>query len=231
MIRLSTTSIVAMLSVSEASAIGITAPSARPARSSGRLVRRVAEDEGEGDREGDGRQVREAGRGADRHPGDLADRAAGQAVQGRGDRDAGQRAPLGRHRVVMVVGVGSCLHGMALSLPPWVLHGQRPRTRRLGERPSGDPPPLAGSAPACRPRRAGSRRRSPSARRRRRPDGARSGLWRSSSARAAVEPAVALVAPVPPRVPGVGGPVRACRRRRSARIRACRDETESGVAA
>ena len=39
MIRLSTTSIVAMLSVSEARAIGITAPSARPARSSGRLVR------------------------------------------------------------------------------------------------------------------------------------------------------------------------------------------------
>ncbi len=38
MIALSTTSIVAMLSVSEARAIGITAPSARPARSSGRLV-------------------------------------------------------------------------------------------------------------------------------------------------------------------------------------------------
>ncbi len=39
MIRLSTTSIVAMLSVSEASAIGTTAANARPARSSGRLVR------------------------------------------------------------------------------------------------------------------------------------------------------------------------------------------------
>ena len=38
MIRLSTISIVAMLSVSEASAIGITAASASPARSSGRLV-------------------------------------------------------------------------------------------------------------------------------------------------------------------------------------------------
>ena len=36
---LSTTSIVAIDSVSEARAIGITAPSARPARSSGRLVR------------------------------------------------------------------------------------------------------------------------------------------------------------------------------------------------
>ena len=39
MIRLSTISIVAMLKVSEASAIGITAESASPARSSGRLVR------------------------------------------------------------------------------------------------------------------------------------------------------------------------------------------------
>ena len=38
MIRLSTISIVAMLSVSEARAIGITAPIARPARSRGRLV-------------------------------------------------------------------------------------------------------------------------------------------------------------------------------------------------
>ena len=38
MIALSTISIVAMLSVSEASAIGITALSASPARSSGRLV-------------------------------------------------------------------------------------------------------------------------------------------------------------------------------------------------
>ncbi len=39
MIALSTISIVAMLSVSEASAIGTTAASASPARSSGRLVR------------------------------------------------------------------------------------------------------------------------------------------------------------------------------------------------
>ena len=38
MIRLSTTSMVAIEIVSEASAIGITALSARPARSSGRLV-------------------------------------------------------------------------------------------------------------------------------------------------------------------------------------------------
>ena len=38
MIALSTISIVVMLSVSEASAIGTTAESARPARSSGRLV-------------------------------------------------------------------------------------------------------------------------------------------------------------------------------------------------
>ena len=38
MTPLSTISIVAMLSVSEASAIGMTTPSARPARSSGRLV-------------------------------------------------------------------------------------------------------------------------------------------------------------------------------------------------
>ena len=38
MIALSTTSIVAMHSVSEASAIGITAASASPARSSGKLV-------------------------------------------------------------------------------------------------------------------------------------------------------------------------------------------------
>ena len=37
--RLSTISIVAMLSVSEASAIGITAPRANPDRRSGRLVR------------------------------------------------------------------------------------------------------------------------------------------------------------------------------------------------
>ena len=37
-IALSTTSIVAIESVSDASAIGITAPSASPARSSGRLV-------------------------------------------------------------------------------------------------------------------------------------------------------------------------------------------------
>ena len=40
MIALSTISIVVMLSVSEASAIGITADSASPARSSGRLVSR-----------------------------------------------------------------------------------------------------------------------------------------------------------------------------------------------
>ncbi len=39
MITLSTISIVAMLNVSEASAIGITAESARPARSRGMLVR------------------------------------------------------------------------------------------------------------------------------------------------------------------------------------------------
>jgi hypothetical protein len=38
MIALSTISITAMLSVSEAGAIGMTAPSANPARSSGRLV-------------------------------------------------------------------------------------------------------------------------------------------------------------------------------------------------
>jgi hypothetical protein len=39
MVALSTSSIVAMLNVSEASAIGMTAASAKPARSSGRLVR------------------------------------------------------------------------------------------------------------------------------------------------------------------------------------------------
>jgi hypothetical protein len=38
MIALSTISIMAMLAVSEAKAIGTTAPSAKPARSSGRLV-------------------------------------------------------------------------------------------------------------------------------------------------------------------------------------------------
>ena len=40
MIALSTTSMTAMLTVSEASAIGITTESARPARSSGMLVSR-----------------------------------------------------------------------------------------------------------------------------------------------------------------------------------------------
>ena len=60
MMPLSTISIVAMLSVSEASAIGTTAPNASPARSSGRLVRRVAEEERERDRQRDGPELREA---------------------------------------------------------------------------------------------------------------------------------------------------------------------------
>ena len=63
----------------------------------------VAEEEGEADGEGDGPQVGEAERGPDRHPGDLADRAAGEAVQGGADGDGGERRPLGRQRVVMAV--------------------------------------------------------------------------------------------------------------------------------
>ena len=64
---------------------------------------RVAEEEGERDRERDRPQVAEPERGADRHPGDLADRTAGEAVEGGADGDAGEGAALGRHLVVVVV--------------------------------------------------------------------------------------------------------------------------------
>ena len=50
----------------------------------------VAEEERERDRQRDRRPVAPAQRGADDHAQDLADRAAGQAVQGGGDGDAGE---------------------------------------------------------------------------------------------------------------------------------------------
>ena len=90
----------AMLTVSVASAIGTTAPSARPARSSGKLVRRVAEQKREHDRQPDGPPVGESERGADHHPGDLTESAAGEAVQGGAQGDGTERTALGRQLMV-----------------------------------------------------------------------------------------------------------------------------------
>jgi hypothetical protein len=66
-----------MLMVSEAKAIGITAPQRQAGAQQGQAGQAVAEEEGERDREDERAEVREAERGPDRHPGDLADRAAG----------------------------------------------------------------------------------------------------------------------------------------------------------
>ena len=54
---------------------------------------RVAEEEGEGDREGHRPPLREPQRGADHHAGDLADGAAGEAVQRGAEGDGVERAP------------------------------------------------------------------------------------------------------------------------------------------
>jgi hypothetical protein len=65
---------------------------------------RVAEDEGQGDRQGDGRQVVPAERRTDHHAEDLADGTAGQAVDGGGDRLLGE-GPAGRLDLVLMVRV------------------------------------------------------------------------------------------------------------------------------
>ena len=64
-------------------------------------------------------EVREAERGADRDPGNLADRAAGQAVERRADRDGGQRRALGRHPMVSWCAVASmCFRLTQYYIPP-----------------------------------------------------------------------------------------------------------------
>ena len=90
MIALSTISIVAMLSVSEASAIGMTARQRQAGPQQRQAGERVAEEEGERHGERDRAEVGEPERGADDHADDLADRAAGQAMQRRAERDAGR---------------------------------------------------------------------------------------------------------------------------------------------
>ncbi len=69
----------------------------------------VAEHECQGDGQDDRRQVRKAESGPDRHAGDLPERTAGQAVQGRADGHARERSTRGRHLVVMVC-VGCRFH-------------------------------------------------------------------------------------------------------------------------
>jgi hypothetical protein len=99
---LSTISIVAMLKVSDASAIGIDRPK-RQSRAQERQARQaVAEDERQQHRQDDRCEVREPQGGADQHPGDFADRAARQAVQRGADRDARERAARRRHCVVIM---------------------------------------------------------------------------------------------------------------------------------
>ena len=102
-IALSMISIVVMLSVSEANATPATRRSGSPGAQQRQARESVAEDEGEHDREHDRAPVREARRGPDGHPGDLADRTAREAVQGRAHRERRQRAARGRHLVVVVV--------------------------------------------------------------------------------------------------------------------------------
>ena len=75
---------------------------ARPKQRQGRQA--VTEQERQRDGQRDGGEVRETQRGADRHAGDFADRAAGQAVQGGRDGDARKRSTRGRHLVVVGVG-------------------------------------------------------------------------------------------------------------------------------
>ena len=87
MIALSTISITAIEIVSEASASGIAALSASPAPQQRQHRQRVAEEEGEHDREHDRREVAPAQRGADDHPEHLADRAAGEAVHRGAERE------------------------------------------------------------------------------------------------------------------------------------------------
>ena len=89
MMALSTSSIVAMLRVSEA---------------------RVPEEARQADGQRDRPEVGEPERGADQHAEDLTDRAAGQAVQGGAERDAVQFAARRRHRVVVVVWVSGGVH-------------------------------------------------------------------------------------------------------------------------
>ena len=92
---LSTISIVVIEMVSEANASR--GPPQREARAQHRPHRqRVAEDEGEHDREHDRGGVAPAERGRDDHAEHLADGAAGEAVQGRLHRAPGHVGPRAR---------------------------------------------------------------------------------------------------------------------------------------
>ena len=71
---------------------------------------RVAERKREHDRERDRGEVREAERGGDGHPRDLADRTPGEAVKRGADRDAGERRAPGGDLVMVVSGLGVRLH-------------------------------------------------------------------------------------------------------------------------
>ena len=79
-------SMVVIERVSEAKASGTTRRRGNPARKSGTIVRRVAEDEGKQNRRDDGGAVAPAECGADNHAEHLSDRAPGQAVHGCAER-------------------------------------------------------------------------------------------------------------------------------------------------
>ena len=95
MIALSTISITAMETVSDASAIGTTARERHAGAQQRQARERVAEEEGERDGERDRLQVGPAERGADDHAEHLADGAAGEAVHGGAEGEPVERLPGG----------------------------------------------------------------------------------------------------------------------------------------
>ena len=105
MIALSTTSITAMLTRvgGERDRDHRAERRARPQQRDAR--QHVAEEERERDRERDRAPFGEPERGAEDHPEHLADRTAGEAVQGGADRERGERGALAR-RLVLIVARG-----------------------------------------------------------------------------------------------------------------------------
>ena len=90
---MSTISMTAMLTVSVASAIGTTAPSASPGAQQREAREAVAEQERERDRERHRAPVGESERGADHHARDLTHCASGEAVERGAEGEGAQGAP------------------------------------------------------------------------------------------------------------------------------------------